>query len=589
MFIDDLSEEQLEAVNSEGNLLLTACPGSGKTRVITCKIAKALLQSSQRKVLALTFTVRAAEEMVKRLGMMNIDTKRVWAGTLHSFCLEWIITPYASQLEELRNGFKIADEEYSANLIRELKEKYGIHSAESLNLKFNREGKPVERNKKYEKILWDYHQCLNEDGLIDFDLLLFYSYKILLQSKNIALNLANIFQLICIDEYQDTQDLQYAIISLLVKAKPDSLSVFFVGDVDQAIYKSMGGVAKTYLEIKADLGNLPLKALSLADNYRSSQRIVNYYRNFQQENIKIRALGKYAQHKGLISFNTEVHSSEIVSELVRLIRISLSQGIPADEICILVPQWWLVISVSRDLMKHLPSCGFITSSPKGLAEHKANLFSKLLRLLFSDSSNSLLKKRLEEDFYKSLNYVMENDFCNFLSFERHDALVKHLSEEEYEKLFKKESLYSCLWKLLSKSISARLGDEAENKIWSELEDFSNSLKTFIGYRQFKNFSEFKLFYEYLVGSVLVNTCMGVKGEEFETVIAYGLLHGYLPHWAAIINGDEREASQRLLYVLCSRAKLNLHLIAERGRKTNSGKELELNKELAGLVFEYDVV
>ena len=92
--------------------------------------------------------------------------------------------------------------------------------------------------------------------------------------------------------------------------------------------------------------------------------------------------------------------------------------------------------------------------------------------------------------------------------------------------------------------------------------------------------------------VVVSTCHGVKGEEYDTVIAFGLLRGYVPHWSAIMNGTEQMASEReskLLYVICSRAKRRLHLIAEAGRTTQRGKPYETAKLLKRVRFNYDEV
>ena len=79
----------------------------------------------------------------------------------------------------------------------------------------------------------------------------------------------------------------------------------------------------------------------------------------------------------------------------------------------------------------------------------------------------------------------------------------------------------------------------------------------------------------------------VKGEEFETVISYGLLHGYVPHWNEIFSGNATDASKKLLYVICSRAKTNLHLISETGRQTRRGDPLAITPELQSNIFEYD--
>src|SRR5690606_18417525 len=99
---------------------------------------------------------------------------------------------------------------------------------------------------------------------------------------------------------------------------------------------------------------------------------------------------------------------------------------------------------------------------------------------------------------------------------------------------------------------------------------------------------FKSFYREMTG-VVINTCVGVKVEEFETVIAYGLLNGYIPHWNDIFNGDPVSASRKLLYVICSRAKANLHLISETGRQTRRGDALEITPELQNLNFVFDEI
>src|SRR5690606_38082251 len=103
------------------------------------------------------------------------------------------------------------------------------------------------------QVLAEYHDILQSQKLIDFDQVVYLAYKILIQNPKIQKTLANIFKLICVDEYQDTQDLQYAIISLIVNAGAGSTSIFLVGDTDQAIYTSLGGVAKDLQQIKEEI------------------------------------------------------------------------------------------------------------------------------------------------------------------------------------------------------------------------------------------------------------------------------------------------------------------------------------------------
>ena len=113
MTFNELNDEQKQAVKQEGNVLLTACPGSGKTRVIIHKLAYVAShfdEGCKKKVAAVTFTVRAAEEIFRRLNALGINCDNVWSGTLHAFCLEWILKPYSCYVPALKNGFSIADE-----------------------------------------------------------------------------------------------------------------------------------------------------------------------------------------------------------------------------------------------------------------------------------------------------------------------------------------------------------------------------------------------------------------------------------------------------------------------------------------------
>ena len=255
MILNKLNDEQKLAVKQEGNVLLTACPGSGKTRVIIHKLAyevSRLEEGSKKRIAAVTFTVRASEEIFRRVNALGINSQKIWSGTLHAFCLEWILNPYSCYFPELKNGYSIADETFCSDLISDLKEKYKLKQIDPVILRFNRDGSFVEPKSIQKKLLKEYHEILKQKKLIDFELLLYYSYLILKTYPKIQKTLANLFKLICVDEYQDTQDLLYAIISTIIKAGNGNTSLFLVGDTDQAIYASLGGVAKSMVEIQSD-------------------------------------------------------------------------------------------------------------------------------------------------------------------------------------------------------------------------------------------------------------------------------------------------------------------------------------------------
>lgn len=591
MILDNLNDEQILAVQQDGNVLLTACPGSGKTRVIIHKLAyevSKLEAESKKRIAAVTFTIRASEEIFRRLNALGINSDRIWSGTLHAFCLEWILRPFSCYLPELNNGFSIADETFCSDLISKLKEKYNLKPIDPINLRFNRDGSFVEPKSVQKKVLKEYHKVLKKNKLIDFELLLYYSYLILSKYPKIQTTLANLFKLICVDEYQDTQDLLYAIISTIIKTGKGNTSLFLVGDTDQAIYESLGGIAKSMNEIQAELNGMQITPLTLTGNYRSSQRVINFYRHFQTQSIEIEAVGINATTEGLITLNSTIHSSNIVDEIARLIQISLDNGIPEDEICVLVPQWWLITSVSKKLRASLPDVNFDASGLAPMSRNRENIWYKLSRLFLTEPNPKIYSSR-----YRWANELIENfrvftntEFIEKYRIERNLLrLINSIKSEETEGI---EYLVDCFDQFLA---AVEIDYTKYPQLVENRKLFFDNIENRLNDPDFKvpsDIQSFKSFYREMTG-VIINTCVGVKGEEFETVIAYGLLHGYIPHWNEILSGNATNASKKLLYVICSRAKTNLHLISETGRTTKRGDALTITPELASKIFEYDEV
>jgi DNA helicase-2/ATP-dependent DNA helicase PcrA len=591
MILDKLNEEQKLAVQQEGNVLLTACPGSGKTRVIIHKLAyevSRLEEASKKRIAAVTFTVRASEEIFRRLNALGIDSERIWSGTLHAFCLEWIMKPYSCYLPELKNGFSIADETFCSDLISKLKEKYKLQQIDPVNLRFNRDGSFVEPKSVQKKLLKEYHEVLKQKKLIDFELLLYYSYQILESYPKIQKTLSNIFKLICVDEYQDTQDLLYAIISTIVKAGNGNTSLFLVGDTDQAIYASLGGVAKSMAEIQAELNGIQITPLTLTGNYRSSQRVIDFYRHFQTQAIEIEAVGINAATEGLITLNNTIHSSKIVDEIARLIQSSLDRGIPENEICVLVPQWWLITSVSRKLRATLPDVNFDASGLAPMSRNRENIWYKLSRLFLTEPNPKIYSSRYRwaNELIENFRVITNTEFFEKYSIERNLLrLINSIKSEETEGI---DYLVDCFDQFLA---AVEIDYTKYPQLVENRKLFFDNIENRLNDPDFKvpsDIQSFKSFYREMSG-VIINTCVGVKGEEFETVIAYGLLYGYIPHWNEIFSGNATEASKKLMYVICSRAKTNLHLISETGRTTRRGEALAITPELASKIFEYDEI
>lgn len=589
MIFSKLSQEQADAVKYEGNLVLTACPGSGKTRVIIYKLAHELLKledNEKKKIAAVTFTVRASEEIFKRLELIGVKSNKVWSGTLHSFCLEWILRPYSAYIPSLVNGFSIADEPYCGGIISDLKSKLKINAWEDIVTRIRRDGTFVATKPEHIELLGSYHRILNESHLIDFDLLLYHSYQLLITFPKIAETLSNILKLICVDEFQDTQDLLYAIICTIVAAGKGKTRVMFVGDTDQAIYGSLGGIAKSIDNIRDELGGLPIKPLTLTGNYRSSQRIINFYSAFQSQKFEIKALGRYADEPSIVSFNRTILESQLVPEIARLVQLSLDKNIPEKEICVLVPQWWLITSITKKLRAALPHVKFDATNLTPMSKLRENIWHKLSRLFLSEPNPRIysLRHKWAEDLINDFSLFTNNQSERFISERNLLKLVNSITSAKNEGV---EYLDDCFDQFL-KAIQIDFTQFPE--LVTSRKAYFDAVNKRISDPNFKvpsDIQSFKNFYKQMDG-IVINTCVGIKGEEFETVIAFGLLNGFIPHREDISKKTDYEAQRKLLYVVCSRAKRNLHLISEVNRQSR-GQFLQVTPELGKLTFDYDIV
>jgi superfamily I DNA/RNA helicase len=587
--LNNLSKEQEIAVKKNGHVLLTACPGSGKTRVIIHKLAYELSQldqQSKKKIIALTFTVRSSEEIFRRLNIMGINSDKIWSGTLHSFCFEWIIKPYSCYLPELNNGYSIADETFCLELINNLKKKHRLKEISPINTRLNRDGSFIENEIIKKEILKEYHEILKSKKIIDFDLLLYLSYKLLITHKKIQKTISNLLKLICVDEFQDTQDLLYAIITMIINVSEGNTSLFLVGDTDQAIYSSLGGIAKNIKEISSEINNVPITHLTLTGNYRSTQKIVDFYSNFQTQKINIQAIGNNANEDGLVTLNNTVHHTDIVDEISRLIKLSLDNGIPDNDICVLVPQWWLITSVAKKLRSKLPDVNFDASGLAPMSKNRENIWYKLSRLFLTEPNPKIYSSRYKWaieliDNFKNLTNTEFNE--KFITGKSILRLINSIKSKEKEGI---RYLDDCFNQFLN---AVGIDYVIYPPLVENRKIFFDSIMNRLNDPEFEvhdDIESFKSFYKEMSG-IIINTCVGVKGEEFETVIVYGLLHGYIPHWNDIFSDNEIDASKKLMYVICSRAKKNLHLICEKGRTTKKGNSLEMNHELNNVNYHYD--
>ena len=394
-FLRSLSDEHLHACTLDQNYILTACPGSGKTRTIIYRLAYLSSKYSQsyKFNVAITYTNRAADEIRDRIEEMGIDNSSIWCGTIHQFCLEFILRPYMLYSNRLKFGFSIIDEF--------VKEKYLKNICKSLNGKFgNYRATPEEPRVKA-----DYQNLLETNREIDFDDILSESFKLIRNNPFISKTLASIIRSIQVDEYQDTQEIQYKIISEIFKCN-NRILLSFVGDINQAIYSELGGVALT----KSQLDNLfetNFNELSLSGCYRSTQQVIDYYRKYQVHSGDIQAVSAIANEESIICHNLGVSVEDLPDAIANIIEFEIKRGIPQNEICVLAPQWHMLFVMTKRLKDALKDVNFDAPMLTPVKYDPLSPFYLITKLLFTRPGRKI---KYRKHLAKELMNILSTDF-----------------------------------------------------------------------------------------------------------------------------------------------------------------------------------
>ena len=411
----ELNAQQRAVIEVDGDMFVTACPGSGKTRVLSEKIIATLDQgiSPHQHALALTYTNRAADEVAARLQEHGYSKKHLWTGTIHSFALEWILRPYSSYDPLLRNGFSVIDEAALRKLVDSLRQQYGVDARAEIRMGFLRNGQLATTAPNRRSLIEECRKKLKEQRLLDFDHVLYLALDLLRRKPEIATTLGAIFSLICIDEYQDTQDLQFGILASIVRASNGSSRLFIVGDKNQAIYSSLGGIAKTVDEIRHEFGRSDLLHQELSGNYRSTQRIVDFSANFcEAGEEKVVSLARHSRERGLITFADQTFQhDELDQPIASLVRHHLSQGLKPENICILGPSWWLLTKLGAQLVLSLPNVDLDAPGLSPIRYEQDSLWFKLARLFLTEPSPKRFHTRLRwaADFVTTLEATLATE------------------------------------------------------------------------------------------------------------------------------------------------------------------------------------
>jgi len=334
-FTESLNKQQLTAVNcNEGNKLVLAGAGSGKTRVLTYRVAKLIKDFNVRPsdILALTFTNKASREMKERIeSLLKISSQGLWFGTFHGICRRILKIHWREA--ELSERFTILDSQDQLRLVKRiiktnnLDEK--LYDAKSIQSFINRKkDNGIRSNKVNEKddeiyvlVYKEYESILKQTLSVDFSDLILKTYELLSKHENILSYYVKRFRHIMVDEFQDTNLLQFKLLRLL---NSDTGSMYAVGDDDQSIYGWRGALSKNIKNFTDQFANVEI--FKLEQNYRSTDKILKVANSLITHNKN--RLGKELwtntsrgdQVKIFEAYNNDEESSFIVDKIKMLER-----------------------------------------------------------------------------------------------------------------------------------------------------------------------------------------------------------------------------------------------------------------------------
>ena len=303
----NLTAEQKAAADCQDNILLRACPGSGKTRVITTKLMASIddVRGTPRKIACITYTNTAVHEIEDRVAkaLLPDDEGYFDVSTIHSFCLANVFRPFVWRVPGYQTGFKMLTREMDdferlvraacaeINYLRPTNQDYEHFASININAAGRIIGSAL-RSNVVSRCARGFWRLCRENGYIDFCTLLYFSLWLLRKHPEIADGVASRYALILVDEFQDTTDLQVEILTEI--AKRNRTRFFLVGDAYQSIY----GFAGAQPEL-ADVFSARVNArsdLSLSGNFRSSPSIIADAERLFPRSPPMSAVGKARVH-----------------------------------------------------------------------------------------------------------------------------------------------------------------------------------------------------------------------------------------------------------------------------------------------------
>ena len=614
MDFESLNPEQLKAVcHSEGPSMVVAGAGSGKTRVITCRIAHLIRERGvdPESVLAITFTNKAAGEMKERIrNMLGQGELSPWVSTFHSFCLR-MLRKHIAELG-FSNDFAVYDAQDQLTLVKQCMKAAQISTdvfpaksllnhisgfkndfivPEQLDLDSMSYGNQMKAGELYPF----YQAALKSNNALDFDDLLACTAKLFQQSSALREYYDKKFQYILVDEFQDTNAVQYELVRLLSR---DINNVCVVGDDDQSIYRWRGAYIENILKFEKDYPGTTV--IKLEENYRSTQNILKAAGNVVGENLNRNEKTLWTKNeKGdpVVCHKAEDETSEAAFVCDRIQNLCREEGYSFNEIAIL----YRTNAQSRVMEDVLRRAEIPYQIIGGLRFYERKEIKDVLAYMrvLVNSCDSISLKRIVNVPARGIGKTsMEKveSFCRERGIPLFEGLrlagkggligaapTKKIANfisimDHLDSVYRQSNALELLTEVIDRSgYAAMLNNEDTreskgrmenlNELYSAVEQLveneNSSLQEFLDstalVADLDNLDDTRG----ILPLMTLHTC---KGLEFSAVFVVGMENGLLPHASSMSDSAEYEEERRLCYVGFTRAKKRLFISYARRRR-----------------------
>ena len=614
MNLENLNPQQLQAVqHCEGPLIVVAGAGSGKTRVITCRIAHLIKEKGlpPESILAITFTNKAAGEMKERVRtMLDLRGAHPWVSTFHSFCLR-ILRKHISELG-FSNDFAVYDAQDQLTLVKQCMKVAEISSdafppKSLLNLisgfkndflmpkDVEQDSMPYGNQFKAASLYPVYQAALKKNNALDFDDLLVFAVRLFQECPSLRNYYNDKFRHILVDEFQDTNAAQYRLVRLLSESHSN---ICVVGDDDQSIYRWRGANIENILKFEKDFPGTTV--IKLEENYRSTQNILNAAGSVVKENSNRRDKTLWTQNeKGspVICYKAEDENDEAEFVCEKIQTLNTDEGFSFNDMAIL----YRTNAQSRVMEDVLRRNGLPYQVIGGLRFYERKEVKDVLaymRVTLNPSDSISLKRILNvpargigktsvekveaycrEKGITLLEGLRDNGQTRLTAPAAGRKIAEFLSIlDGLMDVFQQGNPLDLLTEVIDRSGYGEMlkaDDNRESKgrmenlnelfsaVEQSVENGEGSLQEFLDsaslVADLDNLDDER-------GVLPLMTLHTCKGLEFSSVFVVGMENGLLPHASSMSDSEEYEEERRLCYVGFTRARKKLFVTHARRRR-----------------------